>query len=397
MTAASKVSTYNAFFSLAPSGITVHSASTFTQKNRRVTPSKSGAPAPSSPASHHSYHTFVHGAGGDVTVVPRGTGRPPSLLAASKDFNVYIDAQGESQFLLVYSNAPVGAGALLRSIKVDTELIGKVSMDFSRFGGSYLDGEGVLYLTCSRKVKEACFFTKRAEDGREGDGEGGSLWTMGKGLHDPLGEQLSAFDSRLIIAKVDVKEDDPSFSVASDKLDGFGCASQPSVIGGRLTFTSYFAEPRKLGGVYCFQRPCKTVYADDMSSVEVGYDYVRHSVEVANRRVSFARVNNFLTHVGRVDVLIDGDKLDVPFDLYPLNDSVQSVKECSDSDGFYISVHKACKIVVLYVDVKSLTATVLNELTSGSDGFPCNVALRMVGPDKLAVKSSSPVNVSVYI
>ena len=194
----------------------------------------------------------------------------------------------------------------------------------------------------SKKKKEGELGGDEKKDKEEDDR---GIWTVGEGLTQPLGEVRRAtitFQSVCaapsnylptlldlcpalrspplqLLTKVDPRQTIVSASISTPSPQTFSapCTSnvfetvvQPSVLKGRLSCTAYENEPRRMGGVYCYQRPVHARWADTMEKVAPGLGYSRHAVEVEGREVVFGREEVFQTHVGEVFIYVEGAKVE---------------------------------------------------------------------------------------
>ncbi|GMH64753.1 hypothetical protein TrRE_jg11191, partial [Triparma retinervis] len=139
----------------------------------------------------------------------------------------------------------------------------------------------------------------------------------------------------------------------------FETVVQPSVLKGRLSCTAYENEPRRMGGVYCYQRPVHARWADTMEKVAPGLGYSRHAVEVEGREVVFGREEVFQTHVGEVFIYVEGAKVDWGHSIYTIDDSPANILKNKAAGGFYLNVLLGCRVAVVFVDVINKTITEL--------------------------------------
>lgn len=236
-----------------------------------------------------------------------------------------------------------------------------------------------------RKIEETCHFTE-GKEGEEDNVNKGGIWTLGKGLTEPLGELLTETDPRLTIYKCVVTSPKPVFTVVPKSVSATSC--QPAVVNGRDTCNAYGNEPRRMGGVYCYQRPCESVYCDTGDGVARDLKYSRNAAEVKGRTVVFGREDGFQTHVGSVKIYVNGKELShSQGDLYTLDDSVGNVVGNAVGEGFYLSVMSESRVKTLFVNVIDRTVSVVDV---GNEWG--NVIAAGVDNGVLALRVSNPVN-----
>jgi len=160
---------------------------------------------------------------------------------------------------------------LANRIVLSSETHGPVCTDFAWFGGiSWSPDESALVYTAEvNKPKTASFFTTLTTD--EGAITGGQ-YTLGVGKSEDWGEKygttalLALFCLNVETGKVGAIENVPGPPMTKDisSTEGGYVLGQPvfSPCGQAVVYTGWDAGaggemPRRLGAIYCFQRPCK--------------------------------------------------------------------------------------------------------------------------------------------
>jgi len=171
---------------------------------------------------------------------------------------------------------------LANRIVLPSEKHGPVCTDFAWFGGiSWSPDESTLVYTAEvNKPKTTSFFTTPPSKTDESTVIGGQ-YTLGVGKSEDWGEKygstalLALFCLNVETGKIGVIENAPGSSMTKDtsSTEGGYVLGQPifSPCGKAVVYTGWDAGaggemPRRLGAIYCFQRPCK-IYSSPVSEL----------------------------------------------------------------------------------------------------------------------------------
>jgi len=171
---------------------------------------------------------------------------------------------------------------LANRIVLPSEKHGPVCTDFAWFGGiSWSPDESTLVYTAEvNKPKTTSFFTTPSSKTDESTVIGGQ-YTLGVGKSEDWGEKygstalLALFCLNVETGKIGVIENAPGSSMTKDtsSTEGGYVLGQPifSPCGKSVVYTGWDAGaggemPRRLGAIYCFQRPCK-IYSSPVSEL----------------------------------------------------------------------------------------------------------------------------------
>ena len=167
---------------------------------------------------------------------------------------------------------------LANRIILPSEKHGQVCTDFDWFGGISWSPDETALVYCAEinKPKTSSFFTRDAEQKVVG-----GQYTLGVGKSENWGEKyvrtalLALFCLNVKTGKIGVVENVPGSSLLNNpsSLDGGYVLGQPifSPCGKSVVYTGWDAGegdemPRRLGAIYCFQRPCK-IYSSTVSEL----------------------------------------------------------------------------------------------------------------------------------
>mmetsp|Transcript_4457 Transcript_4457/g.8989 ORF Transcript_4457/g.8989 Transcript_4457/m.8989 type:complete len:715 (+) Transcript_4457:4805-6949(+) len=380
----------------APTGIIVHGINPkiliTTQKSRLITPSSS----PSTPSSSHSYHSNLYTtptSSNPSTSFPITA--PPTILTRCSSTGVTISTLKRDKTSLLYVQNAKGDVPTIIPLPKD-EGFGDISTDGTRYGGCWLDGDD-LYLTVESKdkdIKQQCKFTveKKKKEGEEQKKIGG-IWTLGEGLTTPLGELLTNVDPRLTVVKCNISHlspSPPSFTpiLPQSTSNTHETVVQPTVINGRIAVTAYDVEPRRMGGIYCYQRPVNARWADEgMEKIMPELGYSRHPISVSGKVVVFGREEIFQTHVGEINIYVDGVKVQWDKSIFTIDDSPNNVIKNAVEGGFYLNVLTGSRVAVVFVDV---VKRVIEEVEIGEEWG--SGVLHGAEKGMVAIRVSSPVD-----
>ena len=171
---------------------------------------------------------------------------------------------------------------LANRIILPSDKHGPVCTDFAWFGGiSWSPDESTLVYTAEvNKPKTTSFFTTPPTKTDESTVIGGQ-YTLGVGKSEDWGEKygstalLALFCLNVETGKIGVIENAPGSSMTKDtsSTEGGYVLGQPifSPCGKAVVYTGWDAGaggemPRRLGAIYCFQRPCK-IYSSSVSEL----------------------------------------------------------------------------------------------------------------------------------
>ena len=162
---------------------------------------------------------------------------------------------------------------------VPTEKHGPVCTDFAWFGGiSWSPDESALVYTAEvNKPKSTSYFATTTSKEESSSTVAGGQYTLGVGKSEDWGEKygttalLALFCLNVDTGKIGKVENVPRSADDSTTLKGY-VLGQPifSPCGTSVVYTGWDAGeremPRRLGAIYCFQRPCK-IYASQVSKL----------------------------------------------------------------------------------------------------------------------------------
>ena len=189
---------------------------------------------------------------------------------------------------------------LANRIVLPSEKHGPVCTDFAWFGGiSWSPDESTLVYTAEiTKPKTSSFFTKPSSKSDEKSTILGGEYTLGVGKSEDWGEKygttalLALFCLNVDTGKIGLLDNAPGSSKLKDitTTEGGYVLGQPvfSPCGKSVVYTGWDAGeggemPRRLGAIYCFQRPCK-IYSSPVN--ELLEQLANPSVEDGDRAIS---------------------------------------------------------------------------------------------------------------
>lgn len=176
-----------------------------------------------------------------------------------------------------------GGHRLANRIVLSSEKHGPVCTDFAWFGGiSWSPDENALVYTAEvNKPKTESFFLDPSSSKKGERMISGGQYTLGVGKSEDWGEKyattalLSLFCMNVETGRIGILENVPGFKSSKNiaSTEGGYVLGQPvfSPCGTSVVYTGWDAGgggemPRRLGAIYCFQRPCK-IYSSSVSEL----------------------------------------------------------------------------------------------------------------------------------
>jgi len=211
--------------------------------------------------------------------IPSPTGDKIAILVEENTPTISGDKSTESKRFVfeIWTN---NGHSLVNRILLPTEKHGPVCTDFAWFGGiSWSPDETALVYTAEvNKPKSKSYFATSKEEEESNSPIAGGQYTLGVGKSEDWGEKygatalLALFCLNVNTGKIGKVENVPRSANDSSTLKGY-VLGQPifSPCGTSVVYTGWDAGegegmPRRLGAIYCFQRPCK-LYASSVSEL----------------------------------------------------------------------------------------------------------------------------------
>jgi len=211
--------------------------------------------------------------------IPSPSGNKIAILVEENTPTISGDKSTESKRFVfeIWTN---NGHSLVNRIVHQTEKHGAVCTDFAWFGGiSWSPDESALVYTAEvNKPKSLSYFATPTKDEESSSAIAGGQYTLGVGKSEDWGEKygttalLALFCLNVDTGKIGKVENVPKSADDSTTLGGY-VLGQPlfSPCGTSVVYTGWNAGekgemPRRLGAIYCFQRPCK-IYASSVSEL----------------------------------------------------------------------------------------------------------------------------------